>query len=147
MLTHMPGLPRPIENAPWSDQVPFGRQAPVVSPASFQVVWRSWAPVFQRLEMPVLNHQGVTMLLQEQPDLGGDGGVLQQQRVIDYAIQIEELHEFQRAPHLLPSAAQSRAVQPVHPRTLQARNAHADAGAFERSDLEEAPDPSSLAPT
>jgi hypothetical protein len=96
---------------------------------------RAGTPFSQWLQVFVFDHQGVAMLLQEEPNLGRGRSILQQQGILDYAIEIEKLDQFQRTPYLFPPAAQVWAVQHVHKRTLQARDSDTDSGAFKRLDL------------
>ena len=78
----------------------------------------------------VVRDERFAVQVEEETDLGGRGRVVEEERILDHGIEIEELDRFQGSPYLLPSAAEVGTIQNVDQRALEAGDPHPETEAI-----------------
>ena len=82
------------------------------------------SPGSQWREVTLLDLEGVTVLLEEEPDPDRCDGGFAGERLGDDRVEVEELDELQRPPHFLEAAADVRSVDEVDEGSLERRDPH-----------------------
>jgi hypothetical protein len=77
---------------------------------AIEVMRLTGSPIAQWLEVLLLDHQGLTMPVKEEPYFGCSGRVIQQEGIGDDFVEVEELDGLQGPPDFLPA---SRKVRPI----------------------------------
>ena len=83
----------------------------------------------QTFEVCVLDEEALAVLLEKDTDPSDGRRRVEEERVGDHGVEVEELDHLQRAPDLLPAAAEHRRMKYVHHRALAGADAHASAPA------------------
>jgi hypothetical protein len=85
-------FPRPFENRCRDDKVPVRDETSRLPAGAFKIVRLAGAQLAERVKMGVFHHQSFFMLVQKESDLGGGGGILKKQGILDHFIEVEEFN-------------------------------------------------------